>query len=49
MPAPSHACEPCDQASVIHSVPRTLTARLIADAIRTADALATDVLARRSP
>ncbi len=33
-------------ASVIHSVPRTLSARLVADAIRTADALATDLLAR---
>lgn len=34
-------------ASVIHSVPRTLSARRVADAIRTADALATDLLAHR--
>ena len=32
-------------ASVIYSVPRTLTARIIADAIRTADAIASHLLA----
>lgn len=36
-------------ASVIHSVPRTLNARLVADAIRTADVVATNLLARRPP
>jgi glycerol dehydrogenase len=34
-------------ASVIHSVPRSLNARIVADAIRTADALAPHLLAHR--
>jgi glycerol dehydrogenase len=34
-----------DPDSVIHSVPRPLTAQLVADAIRTADVLATEILA----